>query len=376
MAHAYTPGLRVTRHTTLQRDRRLPMKGKVLVAQGDTVRRDQVVARTELPGNVTTVNIVNRLGITAEELPSFMLVGEGDQVTKGQPIAETRPFIKWFKSTVEADIDGTVESISPVTGQVMLREAPLPVEVPAYVDGSVVDVIEDEGVVVETNGAFVQGIFGVGGESWGPLHMISDGPGQALDPAQLDDTCAGRIVVATGLVSHAAIEKARQVGAVGVIGGGIRDSDLRQLLGYDLGVAITGTEDIGLTVIVTEGFGEISMAGRTFDILKDCHGLEASVSGATQIRAGVQRPEIIVPVPEGQPIPEDEVAGSQGEGMQEGDALRVIRAPYFGHIGKVASLTADLQAVESGARVRVLEVEFEDGQKAIVPRANVELIEE
>ena len=62
--------------------------------------------------------------------------------------------------------------------------------------------------------------------------------------------------------------------------------------------------------------------------------------------------------------------------MQEGDALRVIRAPYFGHIGKVASLTADLQAVESGAKVRVLEVEFEDGQKAVVPRANVELIEE
>lgn len=376
MAHAYTPGLRVTRHTSLKRDRRLPMKGQVMVTQGDRVRRDQVVARTELPGNVTTINIVNRLGITAEELPGFMLVGEGDKVTKGRPIAETRPLIKWFKSAVEADIDGTVESISSVTGQVMLREAPLPVEVPAYVDGTVVDVFPDEGVVIETHGAFVQGIFGVGGESWGPMHMVSDGPGQALDPAQLDDSCAGRIVVATGLVSHAAIEKAQQVGAVGVIGGGLHDSDLRQLLGYDLGVAITGTEDIGLTVIITEGFGEISMAGRTFDILKDCHGLEASISGATQIRAGVQRPEIIVPVPEGQPMPEEETSGGHGEGMQEGDALRVIRAPYFGHIGKVASLTADLQAVESGARVRVLEVEFEDGSKAVVPRANVELIEE
>lgn len=376
MAHAYTPGLRVTRHTTLRRHRRLPMKGQVMAAVGDQVRRDQVVARTELPGNVTTVNIVNRLGISAEELPDFMLVAEGDAVRKGQPIAETRPFIKWFKTVVEADTDGTVESISPITGQVMLREAPLPVEVPAYVDGTVVEVIADEGVVVETHGAFVQGIFGVGGESWGALHVLSESQGEALDPNRLDDTCAGRIVVATGLVSHAAIEMARQVGAVGVIGAGIRDSDLRQLLGYDLGVAITGTEDIGLTVIVTEGFGEIAMARRTFDILKDCHGLEASVSGATQIRAGVQRPEIIVPVPEGQPIPEEEAAGTHGEGMQDGDALRVIRAPYFGHIGKVASLTADLQPVESGARVRVLEVEFEDGSRAIVPRANVELIEE
>ena len=52
------------------------------------------------------------------------------------------------------------------------------------------------------------------------------------------------------------------------------------------------------------GPSQIAMARRTFDILRDCHGQEASVSGATQIRAGVQRPEIIVPVPEGQPIRE------------------------------------------------------------------------
>jgi hypothetical protein len=39
-------------------------------------------------------------------------------------------------------------------------------------------------------------------------------------------------------------------------------------------------------------------------------------------------------------------------------------------------LPAELQAVESGAMVRVLEVEFEGGEKVVVPRANVELIEE
>ena len=91
------------------------------------------------------------------------------------------------------------------------------------------------------------------------------------------------------------IDKAREIGAVGIIGGGIRDSDLRDLLGYDLGVAITGTENIGLTVIVTEGFGPIAMARKTFGILSENNGKEASISGATQIRAGVLRPEIIIP---------------------------------------------------------------------------------
>ena len=62
--------------------------------------------------------------------------------------------------------------------------------------------------------------------------------------------------------------------------------------------------------------------------------------------------------------------------MSAGAALRVIRAPHFGRIGQVSELIADLRQVESGAHVRVLEVEFEDGSRALVPRANVELIEE
>ncbi len=373
MAHAYTPGLRVTRHTVLRRTRRLPVQGQVLAAVGDAVEREQVVARTALPGSVSTVNVVNRLGITAEELPGFMLKAEGDPVSTGEPIAETRPFIKWFKTTVQSPIDGTVDSVSPVTGQVLLRQPPLPVEVLAYVDGQVVEILEGEGVVVETRGAFVQGIFGVGGERYGPLHLLAEKPGEPLTPDLIGAECSGRIVVATGLLSYEAIDRAREVGAEGVIGGGIRDRDMRRLLGYDLGVAITGTESIGLTVVVTEGFGEIAMARRTFEILRDCQGRQASISGATQIRAGVMRPEIIVPGPSGSGEAEEGEAGG-GEGMAQGDALRVIRAPYFGRIGRVMELTPDLRQVESGASVRVLEVEFEDGSRAVVPRANVELI--
>lgn len=375
MAHAYTPGLRVTRQTTLRRVRRLPMKGQVLAQVGDVVQRQQVVARTELPGVVRTMNVVNRLGIAANELPGFMLKKEGDSVRKGEALAESRPLIKWFKTTVEADIDGTVESISAITGQVLLREPPLPVEVLAYVDGTVVETIAGEGVVVETHGAFVQGIFGVGGEAYGPLHSLGDTPGQDLTPDMIDAACQDRIIVGTGLVTHAAIRKAQQVGAAGVIGAGIHDSDLRELLGYDLGVAITGSEDIGLTVILTEGFGRITMARRTQDILRDCDGQQASLSGATQIRAGVMRPEIIVPDAKGTATATEAAAG-HGGGMSEGDPLRIIRAPYFGAIGKVGQLIAELQQVESGASVRVLEVEFEDGTRAVVPRANVELIEE
>ena len=374
MAHAYTPGLRIAGHTRLRKERRLPLTGEVLVAVGDRVRRDQVVARTQLPGDVATVNLVNRLGVSAGDLPRYLLKAVGDAVVAGEPLAATRPWIQWFKTVVPSPIDGTVESVSAVTGQMMLRTPAAPVEVCAYVDGTVVEVLPGQGVVVETEGAFVQGIFGVGGESYGRLRILADGIGQDLTPAQIDADCAGCILVATGLVSHAAIARARQVGAAGVIGGGIHDGDLRQLLGHDLGVAITGAEDLGLTVIVTEGFGQIAMAARTFAVLRACAGREASISGATQIRAGVLRPEIIVPAAGGTRGGDEGVRHAAG--LQLGDALRVIRAPWFGRIGVVAELISGLQQVESGARVRVLAVTFDDGTRAVVPRANVERIEE
>jgi hypothetical protein len=61
--------------------------------------------------------------------------------------------------------------------------------------------------------------------------------------------------------------------------------------------------------------------------------------------------------------------------MDIGSSIRCIRSPYFGMIGRVAALPPELQVVDSEAKVRVLEVEFPDGKKYTVPRANVELIE-
>ena len=69
LAQAYTPGLRVTRQATLIKARRLPLAGHVLVAVGDRVVHDQEVARTDLPGHVTSLNLVNHLSISPAELP-------------------------------------------------------------------------------------------------------------------------------------------------------------------------------------------------------------------------------------------------------------------------------------------------------------------
>jgi transcription antitermination factor NusG len=62
--------------------------------------------------------------------------------------------------------------------------------------------------------------------------------------------------------------------------------------------------------------------------------------------------------------------------MKEGDSIRIIRDPFFGRIGRVKALPNELRNIETESPTRVLEAEFSDGSTAVIPRANVELIEE
>ena len=376
MAHAYTPGLRVAARTRIRKVRRLPLKGEVLAERGQKVAAEDVVARTELPGNVQPVKAASILGVHQADLRDFMLKKEGDGVAKDEVIALSKSFFGLFKSTCKSPCDGTLESISTITGQIIIREPPIPVQVDAYIDGVVTEVIEGEGVAVETAGAFIQGIFGIGGEVNGILRVLVGDPSEELQENHLTGDLAGCVIVGGSRVSVSVLTNARDKGARAVVAGGFDAGDIKKLLGYDLGVAITGTETFGATLVVTEGFGRMNMADRTFRLLKENEGRKVSVNGATQIRAGVMRPEIIVPLEESQRGGVGEDVDAEPKGVDAGSLIRAIRAPHFGKIGKVTSLPPELQERPSGAKVRVLSVRFLDGEEATIPRANVEMIEE
>ncbi len=374
MAHAYTPGLKVTERLLLEKRRILPLKGDVVVKVGDKVEPDDVVARTELPGTVEPLNVANKLGVPPEDLDMVMLKKEGDRIKEGEPIALKKSFIKWFSSSCPATIDGTIESISSITGQVLQRGRPIPVEVTAYVRGEVTEVIPSEGVVVSCHAGFVQAIFGIGGETYGEIKVVVTENSTVLDDKAISPDHKGCVIVGGSLVTAAALRKAIEVGVKGIVVGGFDDKDLRDFLGYDIGVAITGSEDIGCTLVVTEGFGQINMAEHTFELMKANEGVLACINGATQIRAGVIRPEVVI-LSENVSKDDDTTAATAVGGLQVGSPVRVIRHPYFGRLGTVTDLPALLTILESESKARVLEVEFAGGEKAIVPRANVEMIE-
>jgi len=378
-SQAYTPGLKRKASTIVRKTRILPILGDVLVKKGDDVKADTIVARTFVPGDVQVINLAGLLGIDLWETSQYMLKKEGEEVEKKEPMAMVKSFFGLFKRYAFAPVSGTIERVSDITGQVLIRESQIPLEVDAYIRGKVVEMLPSEGAIIETPAAFIQGIFGVGGERKGELMMIANTSSEVLTAKEIGPKCKGRILVGGSLVTIDALQRAVKVGAKGVVVGGIDDQDLTNFLGYKIGVAITGQEDIPLTLIITEGFGEMAMSEKTFSLLKDFDGMLASINGATQIRAGVMRPEIIVPRPE---LTTKELGDLEEkkefleQGLLPGTPIRIIREPYFGALGVVSELPVPLKKIETESDVRVLEAELEDGRQVIIPRANVEIIEE
>lgn len=386
MAMAYTPGLKRKESTIISKVRKLPIEGEVLVKKGQKVTWDTEVALANLPGKVNVLNLATILelesstGIHEEKrhslgLSKYMLKEVGENCKRGDVIAMRKTFFGLFQRECRMPIDGCIEYISDVTGQCLLREPPTPLTLDAYIPGTIKEIIPNEGVIVETPAALIQGIFGIGKESHGELKIVSKTEFDPLTEDMITDEHKGKIIVGGSIVDYPTLKKAIDCGIKGIIVGGTRDADLASFLGYNIGVAITGEEDVGITLILTEGFGEIAMASKTFNFLKEFEGDLTCINGATQIRAGVIRPEIIIPFVEkvSNTSVEDEL---HLEGLRPGLPVRIIGPPFFGAIGHVYSLPVELQTIETESQVRVLEVELEDGRKVTVPRANVEMIEE
>jgi hypothetical protein len=370
-ANAYTPGLKVKRSMHVQKLRRLPILGEVIVKVGDIVSFDQYVARTEVSGEPEIVKVAMMLSLDVEDVAKYLVKKVGDKVRKGEDLAYYSAVFGLVKKHVPSPRDGTVESFSEASGNAIIRGTPIPLQVNAYIPGKVIEVLPREGAIIETNAAFIQGIFGIGGETHGEIRIVVSSPSDELTDELITSDCRGKILVGGSRVTEEALKKAVELGVAAIVVGGIRHQDLTTFSGEEVGVAITGQEELGISLIITEGFGKMNMSETTFRLLKSFEGYTACLNGATQIRAGVLRPEII--------IPHQEVIEEEGEGlvagMVPGTPVRIIREPYFGLIGVVDSLPVELQALQSESFVRVLTVRLPDGGSVTVPRANVEIIE-
>ena len=169
-----------------------------------------------------------------------------------------------------------------MTGQLILREPPIPVEVDAYVEGVVAEVLPDEGVVVETRARVHPGhLRRRRRDARADRARRSTVPDDELTAARLDREHAGKIVVGGAHVHVRRADAARASSAwPAVVVGGFDDSDLRGAARLRPRRRDHRPEELGITLVLTEGFGRIRMAERTFDLLETLEGQAARRSAA------------------------------------------------------------------------------------------------
>ncbi len=328
-------------------------------------------------GAVVIVNVARKLDVSPMLLRAYMRYREGDEVRQGAVIADSAGGMGI--DYCYAPATGVIEKVCTKTGTVTILRPSKPTEVDAYLRGRVAEVYPERGASVKAVASFVQGVFGVGFENYGPLRVVSRDPSSVLEADDVIPDHSGAVLVGGAKVTLEALLKGVDAGVKGFIAGGADHCDLSTLLGRDIGVGITGQEDLALSVVLTEGFGLMPMAGDTWDLLRAADGRLVSLNGSTQVRAGVLRPEIIIPSDradeEGaRPVEERLVEREQAKGEATvGSKVRIVRNPKFGAWGKIVRLPDEPVRFETEAELAAAEVELEDGSRLLVPLTNLEI---
>jgi len=222
---AFTPGLKASYSAQIAKTRELPLVGRTLVKVGDTVKSTDEVLSADLPGNLHILRISEKLGIDPDEVLDAIQknnVSIGKKVKQGETILEHSGLFGLFKSRFESPCDGVIEYISKTSGHVGVRESSSPLTITAYIPGKVINISEGKSVTIESQGAIIQGIFGVGGEKIGILHDLNITDNKAITEADIPSECSNKILFGGTSPSIEIINEAAKRGAVGLIVGAIK----------------------------------------------------------------------------------------------------------------------------------------------------------
>jgi hypothetical protein len=354
---AYYPSLtQVIPLATIRRERILPVAGEVLVNMGARVESTSLVARAEVPGRYHIFNVAQTLGVSPDAAAKYIRVKERQPVRAGHVIAGRRVSLAMVPRVIRTPADGVVAAVGG--GRVLLKSVGEPVEVRAHLPGTVSNVMPKMGVLIETVGALVQGVWGIGRESFGVLKVLAKQPGQALRARSIDVACHGAVLVGGSTMDQAALQQALELQVRGIVIGSL-DPTL-----------VEAAQEVPFPIIATEGLGQAPMAAPLFNLLRTNDGREAAISGYTQPRWGAIRPEIIIPLPARGASPPAAV----GAPLEVGDQVRVIGGPAMGTVGTVRHLPISPWPLETGARVRGAVVAVEKEEEQFVPFFNLELL--
>ena len=358
--------------------RSLKGDGEILVKEGQMVNPSDIIGRSVFFAGFRSLNLANALQVSPAEVKKYLQRQVGKPIFKGELLAYKKGGLFGGDKLVTAPTDGILELLNETTGALKLMILPSKVDLPAAVFGQVqkVDHIKKE-VLIKTQVSEIYGVLGSGRMREGYLRILGD-RGDLLDKGRMASDFADKILVGGGLIYPDALNKAVAVGISGIITGGINAPEFKSVAGGHLKNTANLNSDVGLGIVVTEGFGLIAIGQDIFELLKKFEDKFVIIEGN---KAKISLPSYtadcldkirLFQLPAGGKIAENQV---QVEAIQLkiGQLVRIVGSPYMGETGRVQALDQAPTKLESGISVFMITLET-PSRKIKVPGNNVEAI--
>jgi hypothetical protein len=342
--------------TVIRRERMLPddVDGRVDVRVNDRVTLRDVVARGTNPAPYALIDGERFFGLrNPDDLPKYMDVQVDEMVNADQVIAMRG------RRRLVSPIKGRVTAITG--GRIIIQSIPTNVEIEAGLNGVVIEVRKGRGVVIETTGALLQGVWGNGKRAVGPLRAEPEGGLSAVTSDAIDIGFRGAIILTRTPLTPLSFGIIADQQFAGVIAPSVEPLIL------DLAL------EASCAILLTEGFGTMRMSNTTFRFLDELDGKQATIDAIQPSVLDARRPEVIVNVPLPNvgyrpPLPNVYTPLAQGA------AVRVARGDHAGFVGEIIDLPNDPVLLDNGLRVRCAQVQLiTTGERLIVPLENLEI---
>ena len=372
--------LRVEKDIIVRIKRSLKGKGQFNISKGQEVTPSEIIGSSFVSSGFRVLNLADLLSVSGVEAGKYLKRTLGQRIFKGELLAYKEGGFLKGKKEVISPTDGILDFLNPKTGELKMTFLPKKVDLPAGVYG-IIEVVDEESglVIIRTQASIVHGIFGSGRIRDGTLHLISNRD-ELLSKTLISPALDEQIIVGGGLVLKDAISSAISSGVSGIITGGINAKDYKSIVGSRLIFPKKIENDIGISIIVCEGFGSIPIAEDIYGVLKSYDGKYVSIDGnlgiiylpsfesscMSKVKT-TELPKIIEEVR--QPVEREENLVDLKTGLN----VRVVGNSYSGIIGKLLSLDQAETLLPSGVKTFLATVETKKA-KIKVPVVNLEVI--
>jgi hypothetical protein len=338
---------------SIRRERLMSAEGRILARRGQQVNPNDIVAEAVLRPEHLVLDIGLGLGMSSKEADHYIQRRAGDEVGEGDVIAGP---VGIGRRVVRAPKSGTV--VIAGDGQVLMELEGEFSELKAGYSGVVAEIVGTKGVIIETVGSLIQGVWGNGKINFGLLNILSHAPDELVTPDMLDVSLRGSVILAGYCEDEKALRSAEDLPVRGMILASM-DSALTQ-------VALS----VNYPIVLVEGFGKLAMNQEAFSILSSSGMREVAMIAEPWDRIGNTRPEVVVSIEEGSypEVPTELAAFAIGQ------TVRVVSPPYKSMIGTLGNMPQNLSLLSSGLMAKTAEVHLSNGDTVQIPLANLEII--